>query len=104
MPTVSYTAAAAKPGMPLWLGRIGEVPRGMEPLENFPWEIIEPHEQQARKNHGQSLKRLKERGGLSVSEAVAILEDRAWFQMPIALAVTRLAQIVEAYNAERGGG
>lgn len=43
----------------------------------IPWAIIESHEQQAQENHGQTLRRLAERGGLCASEAVAILEDRS---------------------------
>lgn len=41
----------------------------------LPWRVIEPHEQQAERNHGQTLARLAERGGLSVVEAVAVLLD-----------------------------
>lgn len=44
----------------------------------IPWTAIAPHEQQAQKNHGQSLARLAERGGLSWNEALAVLEDRAY--------------------------
>lgn len=47
--------------------------------DHVPWEFVKPHERQARANHGgQSLARLAERGGLSVDELVAVLEDRAW--------------------------
>lgn len=42
----------------------------------IPWEVLEPHEQQAIINHGQTLQRLAERGGLSWGEAAAILDDR----------------------------
>ena len=36
-----------------------------------PWALLEPHEAQARANHGgQSLKRLAERGGLGVRGGV----------------------------------
>jgi len=38
--------------------------------------LIEPHRKQAKKNHGQTLERLNERGGLSPIELVAVLEDR----------------------------
>lgn len=44
----------------------------------IPWGLIAPHEKQALKNHGQTLKRLAERGGLSFCEALAVLEDRQW--------------------------
>lgn len=42
----------------------------------LPWSLIAPHEAQAIKNHGQTLERLAERGGLGFAEAAAILEDR----------------------------
>lgn len=43
--------------------------------EWIPWELIGPHEAQARKNHGQTLEQLAKRGGLDVCEAVAVIED-----------------------------
>lgn len=33
--------------------------------ENIDWDLIERHRGQAEENHGQSLERLAERGGLS---------------------------------------
>lgn len=36
------------------------------------------NEKQAQINHGQSLDRLAERGGLSPCEALAVVEKRAW--------------------------
>jgi hypothetical protein len=36
------------------------------------------NEQQAMANHGQTLARLKERGGVSPSEALAIINRRSW--------------------------
>ncbi len=53
---------------------------GMLPV---PGGVIAPHETRARINHGQTLGRLKQRGGLSVSEVVAILEDRPWRRMGV---------------------
>ena len=47
-------------------------------LREIPWSLIAPHEKQAQANHGQSLKRLAERGGLSAAEALCIIEDRKW--------------------------
>lgn len=45
----------------------------------IPWELIQPHENQAKANHGgQSLERLRERGGLSWSEAACILKNQKW--------------------------
>ncbi|WP_299538266.1 hypothetical protein [uncultured Herbaspirillum sp.] len=47
-------------------------------LSEIPWEMIAPHERQARANHGQSLERLAERGGLAACEAIDIIEGRRW--------------------------
>jgi chorismate mutase len=49
-----------------------------------PWSLIAPYEAQARANHGQSLKRLAERGGLGISEAMAIMSEAAFRDRPIA--------------------
>ena len=66
-------------------------PRG---VEDIPWGVIAPHEAQAQRNHGQSLERLAERGGLGVCEAVAILEDRPWHKMDQVVALEQLTEIV----------
>ena len=42
----------------------------------IPYKVIEKHEEQAMLNHYQTLERLAERGGLSYTEAIAVLEDR----------------------------
>lgn len=59
----------------------------------IPWSVIAPHERQARSNHGQSLERLAERGGLGPCEAVAILEDRPWHRMDQAEAFRRMLEL-----------
>lgn len=46
-----------------------------------PWDLVAPHETQAMKNHGQTLERMSERGGLSPDELAAVLRDRRWEQM-----------------------
>lgn len=44
--------------------------------EYIPYDVIKPHEEQALKNHcGQTLERLAKRGGLSWTEAYAVLTD-----------------------------
>ncbi len=48
-----------------------------------PWSIVAPHEQQAQRNHSQTLKRLAERGGLAPCELAAVLEDRNWHRMDL---------------------
>jgi hypothetical protein len=42
-------------------------------LRSIPWALIAPQEGQARDNHGQTLERLAERGGLGAIEAIAVL-------------------------------
>jgi hypothetical protein len=49
---------------------------------SIPWRVIAPHEAQAQRNHGQSLKRLAERGGLCWSEAWGILTGVGWSRLP----------------------
>ena len=46
----------------------------------IPWSVVEPHAAQAMRNHGQTLERLAERGGLSYTELISVLEDRPWFR------------------------
>lgn len=61
-----------------------------------PMWLFNNHGAQADDNHGQSLNRLAERGGLSVCEAVAILEDRPWQPMTQNEAVRRLGELLAA--------
>jgi hypothetical protein len=44
---------------------------------SIPWTMIAPYEDQAQRNHSQSLERLAERGGLSPFEAVRVLQCRS---------------------------
>lgn len=44
--------------------------------KQFPMHLLS--EDQAQSNHGQTLKRLKERGGLSVREILAIVGEKKW--------------------------
>lgn len=48
----------------------------------IPWRVIAPHEEQAQRNHSQSLKRLAERGGLCWSEAWGVLTGVGWSRLP----------------------
>lgn len=61
---------------------------------SVPWSLLAPHEEQAQRNHYQSLKRLAERGGLSPAEMVAVIEDRPWRNMAPADAVARLLELI----------
>ena len=45
---------------------------------SVPWDVVEPHNAQARKNHSQSVERLAERGGLHPIELVAVMEDKEY--------------------------
>lgn len=68
-------------------------------IRAIPWSLIAPHEEQAERNHRQSLERLAERGGLSPCEAVAVLEDRPWRAMPPGAAATRLRELISALES-----
>lgn len=48
----------------------------------IPWDAIAPHERQARRNHGQSLERLAQRGGLSCAEFWFVMNDLEWPRSP----------------------
>ena len=45
---------------------------------SFPWRYVAPFEAQAQRNHGQSLSRLAERGGLCSVELLCVVNDLAW--------------------------
>lgn len=47
---------------------------------SVPWEVMLPHENQAQKNHGQTLRRLAERGGLGPHEAWAVVNGLSFFK------------------------
>lgn len=66
----------------------------------IPWEVLEPHEAQAQRNHSQTLKRLAERGGLGADEAVAVIENRQYRRMPFAAAHTALRKHIDAARAK----
>lgn len=51
-----------------------------------PHAAVERHARQCKINHGQTVKRLKERGGLDWSELVAVLSDAPWRYIPENLA------------------
>ena len=71
----------------------------MQPNGSIPWDAIASHEKQARMNHGgQSLETLARRGGLSPSEAVAVLEDRPWRSMDTNDALTQLQILVKPWS------
>lgn len=51
--------------------------------DGIPWVVMVPHEQQAQKNHGQSLERLAQRGGLSAKEMLAVMRDSDYWTFPM---------------------
>lgn len=64
-----------------------------------PWEMILPHEKQALRNHSQTIQRLAERGGLSACEAVAVLEDREYSRLTLAVANEELCRHLRNWMA-----
>lgn len=72
------------------------MPRPGQRQLTVPLALVQAHARQANINHGQTVARLKERGGLSWGELCAILEDRAWARMDIDLAHERAMRLVFA--------
>jgi hypothetical protein len=56
----------------------------------LPWSLIAPHERQAMVNHGQTLERLAERGGLGFTEAEAVIRGMSWRDLPLNEAASEL--------------
>ncbi|CAE6900390.1 hypothetical protein [Paraburkholderia domus] len=50
--------------------------------QSIPYWIVEQHEAQAKRNHYQTVQRLKERQGCSWRELLAILTDRSFWDVP----------------------
>lgn len=68
---------------------------GSKTIPCIRWSAIAGHERQAMRNHGQTLERLAERGGLAACEAVAIIEDRKWHRMDKQAAEYRLLELCD---------
>ncbi len=47
-------------------------------IKSVPWRLVEPHRDQAMRNHGQTLERLAERGGLGWAELFCIMQGWTW--------------------------
>lgn len=45
---------------------------------SIPWVVIQPHEAQAKKNHGQTLEELAKRGGLGRAELYCVMMGQEW--------------------------
>ena len=67
-------------------------------LKAIPWELIEPHDDQAQRNHHQTLERLAERGGLGPSEAVVIIQDRQWRRLDELSCERALMRMIVAHH------
>lgn len=70
---------------------------------SVPWDFLAPHQAQAHKNHAQSLESLADRGGLCASEMVAVVEDRRWQAMSDDRAVSRLNELLAAWEERHDG-
>jgi hypothetical protein len=68
---------------------------GSHAIPSIRWSAIAGHERQAMNNHQQTLEQLASRGGLSVDEAVAIIEDRPWRSMRQQEAEDRLFELID---------
>jgi hypothetical protein len=49
---------------------------GSTKTKEIPWSLIEPHREQALRNHAQTLEQLASRGGLDPRETMAVLLDQ----------------------------
>lgn len=69
--------------------------------EDCPREIdirfVLPHGRQAKINHNQTVNRLNERGGLTPSELIAVLEDRQYTRMPENVAASLVNKFLEDF-------
>ncbi|MGR0185492.1 hypothetical protein [Azospirillum aestuarii] len=62
------------------------------------WGLVAPHRAQAQINHGQTLERLAERGGLAPCELLAVLEDRPHRRMHLEDAIRQLWALCDAFD------
>jgi len=53
------------------------------PSLTVPFDVVKSHEAQALKNHGQTVERLRDRGGLAWTQLAAVLNDRKWEGMSL---------------------
>ena len=72
---------------------------------NIPWTLIEPHAQQAMRNHAQTLRQLAGRGGLDAREALDVIEGRGWGKCRLSEpeAHARLVSLIIAPPTSNGG-
>lgn len=63
-------------------------------VTSVPWEMLEPHLEQLRTNHGQTPDWLANRGGLSAQELIAVLQGKRSMSMPHATAHRILGELI----------
>lgn len=65
-----------------------------ERLTGLLWEEVAPYEQQAKRNHDQSLEELARRGGLDPIELWCVVNDVPWREViPLGVPHKRLGEI-----------
>lgn len=52
-------------------------------LRAVPMDMLRPFEKQAIRNHGQTLTRLAERGGMCAAEILAVMDGRKWGEVRV---------------------
>lgn len=73
---------------------------GNRPNLELPWGMLEPHETQCMTNHGQTLERIRQRGGFNPQEVLAVLEDRRFEHMDRAEALRRIRKRLHRYLSD----
>jgi hypothetical protein len=69
---------------------------------DIPWAMLEPHDEQAKRNHGgQNLQVLRRRHGISACEALAILDDREWRSIPTKAAHDELERRIADWENDK---
>lgn len=71
---------------------------------SVPWDFMAPHEEQAQVNHGQTLERLAQRGGLDPAEMLAVVEGIKWASIGKAFveeAPARLDALLAKWESEQ---
>jgi hypothetical protein len=66
---------------------------------NVPWAFVAPHEEQALRNHDQTLRRLAERGGLGPAEMLLVLQGKELQDLTTEeLAMPQVEALLAAWN------
>ena len=51
--------------------------------DTVPWNLVAPHSKMAYANHGQTLEKLADRGGLTWPELLAVMTGRKYHELDI---------------------